>query len=114
MYHKAVQLASKTWGKVAAHIAPEFFVPTLAREVVGFPDQCPALAPLFRRPLGEDACHRSRLGKLFREGFAVTAGERGRVDRGIVQGKELAAIRQHDRIIEATFPIRSLRSFPAA
>ena len=63
-----------------AAIAPHFFIPALTGEVVGFPDQCLALAPLFRRPLGENARHRPRLRKLFLESFAVAAGQRGRVE----------------------------------
>jgi len=62
-----------------ATIGPHAFIPALTGEVVGFPDQRLALAPLFRRPLGENARHRPRLRKLFLEGFAVAAGQRGRV-----------------------------------
>jgi len=62
-----------------AAVAPHAFVPALTGEVVSFADQRLALAPLFRRPLSEDACHRPRLRKLFLEGFAVAAGQRGRV-----------------------------------
>jgi len=61
-----------------AAIAPHAFVPALAGEVVGFPDQRFAWATLFRRPLSENARHRPRLRKLFLEGFAVAAGQQGR------------------------------------
>jgi hypothetical protein len=60
-------------------VAPHLFIPALTGEVVGFPDQRLALAPLFRRPLSKDVRHRPRLRKLFLESFAVAAGQRGRV-----------------------------------
>lgn len=43
------------WSAVASHL----LIPRLASEAVGLPDQRLALAPLFRRPLGEDVRHRS-------------------------------------------------------
>jgi hypothetical protein len=49
------------------------------RQVVGFADQRFGLAPLFRRPLGENVRHRPRFRKLFLESFAVAVGQRGRV-----------------------------------
>lgn len=60
-------------------VAPHLFIPALTGQIVGLADQRLANAPLFGRALGEDASHRPRLHKLFRECLAVTAGERCRV-----------------------------------
>jgi hypothetical protein len=39
---------------------------------------------------------------------SVFLRERGRIGRGVAQRDQLAAVRQDDRIIEATFPVRPL------
>ena len=62
-----------------AAIGPHALIPALTGEVVGFPDQRLALAPLFRRPLGENARHGPALGEFLRQRLAVAAGQRGGV-----------------------------------
>jgi hypothetical protein len=62
-----------------ATVAPHPFIPALTGEVVRFPDQCFALAPLFCRPLSENLRHGSRFGKLLCQRLAVAAGQRGRM-----------------------------------
>jgi hypothetical protein len=57
-------------------VAPHALIERLASVAVGLADQRLALAPLFRRALGENVRHRPRLRKLFRERLAVAAGQR--------------------------------------